>query len=252
MGDRLPWLRLALEGLVIIASVLIALAGDAWWGGVQDRRMATGYYERLLVDLSADSVELERALRFNGIYRSAAMEVIDVVEGGSAPPLGLSEVMHRVAWAGHLFPVAFGRATFDEMVNAGRFRLIDDPTLSASLLDYYWKQQRREDRTLVAPREFSAIARRWLPAGFTRAAQECLWTEWQGERRGDAAVSPCRAAVSESAAEGVLARLRSEPGVIGYLREVVWFADNVEFGLAAQRRLNARRMEELRRVLAPE
>ena len=37
MPDRIPWRRIGVEAVVVVASILLALAGDAWWDGVQER-----------------------------------------------------------------------------------------------------------------------------------------------------------------------------------------------------------------------
>lgn len=37
MTRDIQWLRVSIEGLVIVSSILLALAGDAWWDGVKER-----------------------------------------------------------------------------------------------------------------------------------------------------------------------------------------------------------------------
>ena len=37
MTKQIPWLRVFVEGVMIVGSILLALALDAWWDGVQER-----------------------------------------------------------------------------------------------------------------------------------------------------------------------------------------------------------------------
>ena len=32
LSRQIPWLRVFVEGVVIVGSILLALAGDTWWG----------------------------------------------------------------------------------------------------------------------------------------------------------------------------------------------------------------------------
>jgi hypothetical protein len=47
---RIPWPRIFAEGVVIIASILLALAADAWWDERSDQREL----EAALVNVSAE------------------------------------------------------------------------------------------------------------------------------------------------------------------------------------------------------
>ncbi len=49
---QIPWLRIFLEGVVIVGSILLALALQAWWDGVQSRQETQGELELVLVELT--------------------------------------------------------------------------------------------------------------------------------------------------------------------------------------------------------
>ncbi len=38
MKTQIPWLRVFVEGVVIVASILLAFGIEAWWEGVQERQ----------------------------------------------------------------------------------------------------------------------------------------------------------------------------------------------------------------------
>ena len=35
-AKQIPWMRVLVEGMVIVVSILLALALDAWWDGVKE------------------------------------------------------------------------------------------------------------------------------------------------------------------------------------------------------------------------
>ncbi len=37
MKAQIPWLRVFVEGVVIVGSILLAFGIDAWWEGVQEQ-----------------------------------------------------------------------------------------------------------------------------------------------------------------------------------------------------------------------
>jgi len=53
MKNKIPWSKLGIESLVIIVSILLALAGDAWWQTRQENRDE----RELLLDLRLDLEE---------------------------------------------------------------------------------------------------------------------------------------------------------------------------------------------------
>ena len=99
MSNRLPWTRIALEGVVIVISILLAFGIDAWW----DRRQAAERFQETLGSLEAAFVEnirgidehLERADEFG-----SQLETFFNLSPAEAP--GLSpDVAHDVLTAVH-------------------------------------------------------------------------------------------------------------------------------------------------------
>ncbi len=59
----LPWLRILVEGVVIVGSILLAFAIDAWWDGRQDRTQEQAYLRMLATDMQET---LANNARFGG------------------------------------------------------------------------------------------------------------------------------------------------------------------------------------------
>lgn len=246
-SQPLPWTRVLIEGVVIVASILLALAADAGWDARQERQLEVRYYARLSADLAEDSAIIERILHFNRVNRRSAIQLIATAEEGAPAPDELTEVAHLVAWAGYVAPQTLESASFDDMVSAGRLGLISDPDMSQSLLQYYRLGEVRAAHFERAPTDFPEWSRRTLPAGFTRAAQHCLWAEWPG--LGGYGMSNCRAEIIPTEVRRVISELRSDSNVVGYLREAVWFADDLESAFTSQQTLNTRLRERMRATL---
>ena len=51
MRPRIPWGRLSAEGAVILTSILLALAVQAWWEGRQERRQEAQHLAALRQEL---------------------------------------------------------------------------------------------------------------------------------------------------------------------------------------------------------
>ena len=58
MKRQIPWLRVFVEGVVIVGSILLAFGLQAWWEGRQDSQLEDRYLERLATDLESDTAEI--------------------------------------------------------------------------------------------------------------------------------------------------------------------------------------------------
>ena len=54
MKAQIPWLRIFVEGVVIVVSILLAFGLQAWWDGVQDRQTEHSILGELHTALSFD------------------------------------------------------------------------------------------------------------------------------------------------------------------------------------------------------
>jgi hypothetical protein len=72
---KIPWQRIAVEGAVIIASILLAFSIDAWWGNRQQHNAEQVVLENLLEDLRDKQVLLNEMNR----YSQAIVESIETL-----------------------------------------------------------------------------------------------------------------------------------------------------------------------------
>jgi hypothetical protein len=163
---QIPWVRLLVEGAVIVGSILLAFGIDAWWDGVQESRDRDAYVLRLVRDLETDvatwegvaasvpgkQASLDRVLswvRSPDLARSAIDPLLqDVVQGA------------RLAYGG--VAIRPQRSTFDALVSTGALRLLS-PTLRDALLDYQSQVDYSRSRLIARETEYAQRAYGLVP-----------------------------------------------------------------------------------------
>jgi hypothetical protein len=132
---RIPWLRILVEGAVIVASVLLALAADAWWDGRQERQEETSVLVGLQSDFRATLEVIERS-RTASEETAAAAEQLLALTGPGAPEVSAAamDTLLANALAGSSFdPVA---ATLDALMSSGDLNLIRSAELRRALAEW--------------------------------------------------------------------------------------------------------------------
>jgi len=182
MPERRRLTAVAGEFSVIVVSVFVALAADSWYQSWSETRGFEGYLDRLVVDLTADSMTFHRVL--DGLSRKD-----DNLNHVGRVALGLQEV-DSTFFAALEATQAFSfntpgtqRATFDDLVATGNLRLIEDPVLRTRIAGYYTfveNQSRRiEARRTEYPQALYRLSPvRWRTPDFEsqypRMAREAL------------------------------------------------------------------------------
>lgn len=131
----IPWFRVAVEGLVIVASVLIALGADAWWEGQQQLQAEQLTLLGLQADLEATLGAIAVDKRENEQVANAAERLISL--GGSerltisAPRMDtlLAQVLPGEDFA----PVD---ATLSALLSSEGLSVISNPDLRALLAQW--------------------------------------------------------------------------------------------------------------------
>ena len=142
----IPWLRFLGEGVVIIASILLAFAIDAWWGGRQEARIAAEYLSALEAEFEAARFEMEQQIG----EHTRQLAAIDSLLSG----LARGETGGRLwRWVDDLSGVyVYGpyHPVFQDLANAGGPDLLTSPELRLALLRY---GQSRDFLAVISARE---------------------------------------------------------------------------------------------------
>ena len=131
---RLPLRRFLAEGVVIIASILMAFAIDAGWDARQERERETGYLVQLEQDLVATRDDAERALELEqGYGRMLASLRAALYEDDFAPTDSLAYWFEYTLRSSNFEPVS---ATLEALIQSGDLTLIEDAELRRELVLY--------------------------------------------------------------------------------------------------------------------
>ena len=86
MSESRPrWTRVVFEATVIVGSILLAFAIDAWWDGVQEDREERAAIGSLLEEFEANLGEIETVEEAHRDIHDAAIEILDIGYGVAEP-----------------------------------------------------------------------------------------------------------------------------------------------------------------------
>ena len=88
MKAQIPWLRVFVEGVVIVGSILLALALDTWWDGVQEGGQEQAILVGLEVEFSRYRDVLQGSLE---LHKSAERSLARQLAWTTAAPSTISE-----------------------------------------------------------------------------------------------------------------------------------------------------------------
>lgn len=154
--------RLAAEGIVIVVSILLALAGDAWWDGRGEAELRTALLDGLSSDFTLTHTDLSRVNRGFEQSRAAAERIlIMTAEGGRGGVDGptIDSLLYLVVRGGS-FDAPQG--TLQAALAGGGIAALRDPDLAARLTAWpgYVADLEREQLRLHAKlEEFFAFLR---------------------------------------------------------------------------------------------
>ena len=136
IGDRsLPWVRIIVQGAVIVGSILLAFAIDAAWDVRQDRVQEAAYLGGILVDLRSDSTDLvdRRDTAMRGLEVADRLLELRRDQGSTAPADSLATWFLHAAFVDNFQVLDH---TYREILGGG-LGVIRDESLRRQIADYY-------------------------------------------------------------------------------------------------------------------
>jgi len=130
---KISWSRIAVEGIAIVASILLAFSIDAWWGDRQRAEAEQVVLQTLLEDLRVKQVLLADMSRFN----TAIIESVETLLRAAAantPTLSEESIDRLLAdtWWVHN-DALWDSAPLNLLVTGGNLALISNPQLVQEL-----------------------------------------------------------------------------------------------------------------------
>jgi hypothetical protein len=135
LKPQIPWLRVFVEGVVIVGSILLAFGIEAWWEGRQERVEE----QEVLLSLEAD---LRRTATALDSVISRHHESIDVFQNlvrtlGSDPTPARADTIAESGWRLMMnTPFDGSVRTHDDLASSGRLGIIRGDSIRAALQDY--------------------------------------------------------------------------------------------------------------------
>jgi hypothetical protein len=152
--NDIPWLRVVLEGAVIVGSILLAFALDAWWDNRNREDELRAQLEVVASEMESTSRALQSVLNVHDwnahLAEHLTSELSRVAQG--------AEVVVSDTLVGPLFPQATADVTtgsLDAFVAAGGLELIENPDIRQHLLAWPARIQDLQDDEIYL-RNFAA------------------------------------------------------------------------------------------------
>lgn len=164
------WPAVAIEILVIIIGLMLALQLDRWWQDQVERREEREYVDRLIADMEADIPAIEYAIEL----QSLRLELIDLLmEVAGNPQRALREpavFLGAVNQSAYTYTPALTSHTFENLRATGDLGLVGSQAVKDILFEYYgFDEEQRQYRPLQFETESRHFA---LAAGILSPAQE--------------------------------------------------------------------------------
>jgi hypothetical protein len=130
LKPQIPWLRVFVEGVVIVGSILLAFGLQAWWEGRQENTEAVEMLLGLQADFDGHRSVFERSLgNYVGIQADLRI-LMDPVRAAELSVERLDSAFYRIITAPTL---DLGSGTRDAVVMSGRLELIENEELRGRL-----------------------------------------------------------------------------------------------------------------------
>lgn len=132
---RIPWLRVITEGVVIVVSILLAFAVDAWWDQQQLHGAEQHALRGLQIDFRANREELRAVISTHEGYRRDLARLATLTDAELAAVPGDSVDIYIRAMQGfRTFDARDGN--LDALIASGDLELITDARLRDALVEW--------------------------------------------------------------------------------------------------------------------
>lgn len=227
------WLAVAIELLVVVAGVFIALQVSNWNDDRKEAARGREYLQRLHDDMAQDVANLDTISGFWARVRDYGDGAVTYAEQGTLVQGSAWKTLLAYYQASQLWPYRKPDVTFQEIQSSGDLRLIRNAALRARIARHYSAtagSQVVEVLGLV-PRYRERVR------GMTPwKIQQYIWSNCYRSKDADQELLDCDAPVSETESIAVIERYRQSPELTDELR--FWLV-NVNNGLQLMQGIQA-------------
>ena len=122
-----------MEGLAVLAGILIAFAIDAWWDGHIEREQADAYLSALVAELTEAEKGYLGHLGYLELHDARVGRILSEAESYSGNPLVMDTLLLTL---GPFAPYAPPMAAFDDLEGGGGLASIESPEIRRGIASY--------------------------------------------------------------------------------------------------------------------
>ena len=136
-SQKFPWKRIAVEGAVIVVSILIAFGIDTWWTNRADRIEEEEILGALQSELESNLVNLDEQLAYRDAARASTFQILDAAAGKiQLEPAEFDQLLGDVMWSGW---VDLSTDALASLLQSGKLTIIENTELRERLAALpYW------------------------------------------------------------------------------------------------------------------
>ena len=210
------WLAAAIELVIVVVGILVALQVSNWNQARIDRARGNGYNARIHADLVADANNMEVTLAYWRAVSDYGRAAIAYGEAGTLAGGSAWQTVLAFYQASQTMPFVESDSAYLEMRSAGDLGLIDDAQLRARLATYY-SLAGVGGQSII--HEQDPEYRRRVRGLTPWAVQEFIWSHcFRESSYATQSFVACASPVSEQDAAAILAGYRQAPDLLNHLR----------------------------------
>ena len=134
-GNNIPWSRIAVEGIAIVASILLAFAIDAWWDDRQREENEQVVLQTLLNDFQGKQVLLFNNKKFSEAIIES-VETLLMAASSTDPALNedsIDRLIGNTWWVSN--DAVWNSAPLNQLIAGGNLSVISNPNLVQQLAE---------------------------------------------------------------------------------------------------------------------
>jgi hypothetical protein len=135
LTPQIPWLRVFVEGVVIVGSILLAFGLQAWWEGRRERRDEQELVFAFTAEFDGVEAELDRAREVHQARRESTAELIRLIDQGTPLP-GADSLWSLMRAAGRATTLDPPNGVLSSALGAGSLTLIQNDSLRVLLASW--------------------------------------------------------------------------------------------------------------------
>jgi hypothetical protein len=133
LKPQIPWLRVFVEGVVIVGSILLAFGVEAWWDGTGDATLRDAHLRGLAADFEMSEARLDTVMRYANVASEASSRWLQMGRSGgpSSDRVAVADTLLTLMLFGASYEPPTGN--LEALISSGDLARLNNPQLVAEL-----------------------------------------------------------------------------------------------------------------------